>query len=471
MATNCPATERRFEVAIVGGGPAGYVAAIRLAQLGRKVVVVERDRVGGVCLNWGCIPVKALLHAAHVLRSAAEVRTAGIVFEHPQIDLIGMLGWKSRIVERLVRGIEFLFKACGVELVVGQARLAGRNRLEVAAGGAGATAIVADKVVIATGSKPLVLPGLEFDGRRVIDSNGALGLVERPARMVVVGAGAVGLEFATFFSRLGSKVVVLEMADQILPGTDREVASGLERLMRREGVDIRLGQTVKGVAAGSPVRIVCSDGSAEQIIETDTVLVAAGRVPLTDGLDLGTAGVETDERGFVRTKAGYQTNVDAVYAIGDVRGGPMLAHKAMAEGLVLAELLVGGKRGFRAVPSCVYTDPEVATVGLSEAEARAEGREVKVAKVPASAVGRSLTLGRSEGFCKLVVDPATDKVLGAAILAPQADVLIAEAAIAVELGLKAADLGRVVHPHPTMSELLFETAEAIHGRAVHVVNR
>lgn len=463
--------EKRVEVAIVGAGPAGYVAAIRLAQLGRKVVVVERERVGGICLNWGCIPMKALLHAAHVLRSAAEARTMGIVFDRPQIDLIGLLGWKSRIVERLARGIEFLFKANGVELLTGRARLAGPNRLAVTSVGESETSVVAEKLVIATGSKPLALPGLEFNGETVIDSNAALGLVERPARIVVVGAGAVGLEFATFFSRLGARVVVLELADQILPGTDPEIAAGLERLMRREGIDIRLKQAVKGVAAGTPVRVVGADGTAEQTIETDRVLVAAGRVPLTGELDLGAAGVETDARGFIRTGAGYQTNVETVYAIGDVRGGPMLAHKAMAEGLALAELLAGGRRRFRAVPACVYTDPEVATVGLSEAEARAEGREVRVAKVPASAVGRSLTLGRGEGLCKLVVDAGSDKVLGAAILGPQADVLIAEAAVAVELGLKAADIGRVVHPHPTMSELLFETAEAIHGRAVHVVNR
>ncbi|MEO0085959.1 MAG: dihydrolipoyl dehydrogenase [candidate division WOR-3 bacterium] len=465
------AAEKRFDVAVVGAGPAGYVAAIRLAQLGRKVAVVERERAGGICLNWGCIPMKALLHAAHVVRSAAEARTMGIVFEHPQIDLIGMLGWKSRIVERLVKGIEFLFKASGVELIAGQARFVEVNRLEVATANGSATAVVADKVVIATGSKPLVLPGLEFDGQVVIDSNTALGLVERPARMVIVGAGAVGLEFATFFSRLGTKVVVLELAEQILPGTDREVASGLERLMRREGIDIRLKHAVKAVAATSPARVVCSNGGPEQIVETDKVLVAAGRVPLTDELNLTALGVETDARGFIKTGAGYQTSIQGIYAIGDVRGGQMLAHKAMAEGLALAEMLGGGKRRFRAVPSCVYTDPEVATVGPGEAEARAEGRDVKVAKVPASAVGRSLTLGRGEGLCKLVVDAGSDAVLGAAILAPQADVLIAEVAVAVELGLKAADIGRVVHPHPTMSELLFEAAEAIHGRAVHVLNR
>uniref|UniRef100_A0A7C4CBF1 Dihydrolipoyl dehydrogenase n=1 Tax=candidate division WOR-3 bacterium TaxID=2052148 RepID=A0A7C4CBF1_UNCW3 len=468
---NGQAVEKQVEVAIVGAGPGGYVAAIRLAQLGRRVALVERERVGGICLNWGCIPMKSLLHAAHVVRSAAEARTSGIVFDSPRIDVIGLLGWKSRIVERLVRGIEFLLKANGIELVTGQARFTGPRRLAVASAGGATTAIVADKVVIATGSKPLELSGLEFGHGPVIDSNTALGLVGLPTRLAVVGAGAVGLEFATFFSRLGTKVVVIELADQILPGTDRDVAAGLQRQLQREGIDIRLKQTVRGVAAGSPARVVCFDGTAEQIVEADKVLVAAGRVPLTDGLDLNVAGVATDERGFVRTGTGYETNLEGVYAIGDVRGGPMLAHKAMAEGLALAEHLSGGRRRFRAVPACVYTDPEVATVGLSEAEARAEGREVKVAKVPASAVGRSLTLGRSEGLCKLVVDAETDKVIGAAILAPQADVLIAEAAIAVELGLRAADLGRVVHPHPTMSELLFEAAEAIHGRAVHVVNR
>jgi dihydrolipoamide dehydrogenase len=457
---------KQTDVIVIGAGPAGYVCAIRLSQLGRKVVLVERDRVGGVCLNRGCIPVKSLLHAAQTVRNAAEARTLGITFGRPEVDVIALYAWQSRVVERLVKGVEYLLKADGVELLRGVARVTGPKSAVVTTG-EGEAALEAGVLVIATGSEPVPLPCLPVDGRSVIDSNGALDIVALPHRLAVVGAGVVGLEFATFFSRLGAKVTVLEMLEQILPGTDRDVASALQRLMQREGVEFRLGVKVTGYEAG---RLAYADASGSQSVEADKVLVAVGRRPLGAGLEA--AAARLDDKGFVRTDASYRANAEGVYAVGDVRGGPLLAHKAMAEGLAVAELITGNRpHRFRAVPSCVYTDPEVATVGLSEAEARAEGRDVKVSRVPASAVGRSLTLGRSEGLCKLVVDAGTDKVLGAALLCPQADALIAEACVAVELGLKAADIGRVVHPHPTMSELLFEAAEAIHGRAIHVVNR
>ncbi len=459
----------RYDVAVIGAGPAGYVAAIRLSQQGKQVLLVERDRVGGVCLNWGCIPVKALLHAAGIRRAATEARSWGMVFAPPELDFIALYSWKARVVERLVRGIEYLLKSNRVETVRGTARFGDSRHLCILPPDGAEYEVEAESIIICTGSKPATLPGIVPDNQFVIDSNGALNLVELPGRIAVIGAGAIGLEFATVFSRLGSKVIVLELFDQVLPGMDQEVCAVLQRCMTREGIEFHLGANVES-AEGGIVRFVEND--VVQNVQADRVLLAVGRTPLTDELNLAAAGVETDARGFVKTDGRCRTVVPNICAIGDVRGGPLLAHKAMAEAMSLAEALGSGRpRRFRAMPSCVYTDPEVATIGLTETQARAEGRKVRVSRVPLTAVGRSLTLGRSEGLCKMVVDELSGKILGVTLLGPQAEVLIAEAGVAVELGLAANDLGRVVHPHPTMSELLFEAAEAACGRAVHLVSR
>ncbi len=395
----------------------------------------------------------------------------GLTFGAPEIDIVSLYGWKARVVDRLVRGVEYLFKANGVELIRGEARFSAPGVVTVSTQD-GDLELRPGSCVVATGSRPKELECLPFDGKKVIDSDDALRLVELPGRMVVIGAGVVGLEFATVFSRLGCEVEVLEVCEQVLPGTDPDIATSLQRSMTREGIGIHLGVKVQGVGseAGASVRYL--DGDEEKTIDADKVLVAVGRAPLSDKVGLEWAGVKTDRDGWIKVDAGYRTSAENVYAVGDVIGGQLLAHKAMAEGISFAEGFATGKAWkFKAVPSCVYTDPEVAVVGLTEAEARDEGRDVRVARVPLSAVGRSLTLGRSEGFCKMIVDPKTDRVLGVGMVAPQADALIAEAALAVELGLTAEKIGRVVHPHPTMSELLFEAAKAIHGRAVHIANR
>jgi dihydrolipoamide dehydrogenase len=372
----------------------------------------------------------------------------------------------------LVRGIEFLLRSNGVEVVRGEARFADPKTVAVAGPEGESLSVCAGDIVIATGSRPAVLPGFEPDGRAVVDSNGMLKIIEIPKRLVVIGAGAIGLEFATIFARLGSEVTVLELMEQVLPGMDHEVASSLQKTMKSEGIAFHLGARVAGLDAGACPKVSYSTAEGTAAVEADLVLVATGRNPLTEGLELDQAGVSTDERGFIPVDDKYRTRVRHIHAIGDVKPGPQLAHKAMAEGIAVAEVIAGSRQWrFKAIPSCVYTDPEVASVGVGEAEAQQQGLKVKTSRVPLSAVGRSLTLGRSEGLCKMVVDSETDRVLGMQMVAPEADALIGEAAVAVELGLTAAQLGRVVHPHPTMSELLFEAAEAIHGRAIHIVNR
>jgi dihydrolipoamide dehydrogenase len=463
---------RNVDSLVLGAGPAGYVAAIRLAQLGRKAVVVERDRVGGICLNWGCIPVKALLHAAATVRGAAEARRMGIVFGQPGVDFQALYGWKNRVVDRLVRGVEFLLRSNGVETVKGGARFADGQRVVVTQPDGTEVEFGAENIVIATGSTSVVLPGFEPDGERVIDSNGALNLTRLPGRIAIIGAGAIGLEFATVFRRLGASVTLLELMPQLLPGFDADVSLALRKAMQGEGIEFNLGVKVTGLDREPGLAVRFLSGETESKVETDLVLVAVGRRPLTAGLEPDQAGVKLDERGFIAVDQKYRTSAAHIYAIGDVKPGPMLAHRAMADGIALAEALGGGRPWrFKAVPACVYTDPEVASVGLSEADAAGQNIKVRVSRVPVSAVGRSLTLSRSDGLCKMVVDAETDKVLGVQIAAPQADVLIAEATTAIELGLTASEIGRVVHAHPTMSELLFEAAEAIHSKAVHVVNR
>ncbi|MGQ9677694.1 MAG: dihydrolipoyl dehydrogenase [bacterium] len=463
-----------FDVVIIGAGPGGYVGALRLAQLGKKVAVVEEARVGGVCLNWGCIPVKSLLHAAAVVRNAAEARTMGITFNPPVLDLVSLNSWKRRIIDRLARGIEHLFKSNGVELIPGRAKLLAPDRLAVQEK-ENEKEIFAQHLVIATGSKPAVLPGIEPDHKKVIDSNSALNLVQLPKSIVIIGAGAIGLEFATIFCRLGVHVTVLEMGDTILPGLDPDLTRLLQHQMEREGVEIHTG--VKGIscAVTTETTRVCVQDPKPFEWQAEKVLIAVGRKAYTQGLGLEELGVKLDGRGFIITAENYETNIPGVYAIGDVRGGPLLAHKAMYEGFNLAETLAGKGKPTpgeqKTVPVVVYTDPEIAAVGLDEPTAQAKGKKVKVARVPANAIGRSLTLNRSEGMCKLLIDEKTGKILGGGIVAPQADVLIAEITAAIELGFTAEDLGKPIHPHPTMSELVFETAHALLDSAVHVVQR
>ncbi len=399
----------------------------------------------------------------------------GILFNPPQLDLVSLGSWNNRIIDRLVRGIEFLFKNNGITLFRGRAKLLAPKRVAVATSD-GSVELDTERTIIATGSRPAILPGLEPDHNHILDSNSILNLTQLPETMAVIGAGAIGLEFATIFQRLGVQVTVLEVCESILPGVDPDLAGLLQRQMEKEGVKFRLGvKVVKCEKEESGHLCLSISKEPNEEITAEKVLVAVGRTPLTQELGLNQLGVETDARGFIKTSDNFETTVPGIYAIGDARGGPLLAHKAMFEGVNIAETLAGYRKPIskenKAVPWVVYTDPEIASVGLNETRAKAENLSVRISRVPTTAIGRSLTLARAEGLCKVIAEEKTGKILGVGIVAPQADVLVAEAACAVELGLTAEQLGSVIHPHPTMSELLLEATHAILGSAIHIPNR
>jgi dihydrolipoamide dehydrogenase len=467
-------SEIRPDVLVIGAGPGGYVAAIRLGQLGKRVIVAEQARAGGICLNLGCIPTKALLHAVHTLHLAREGVQLGLKFGEPQIDIAQLGAWRNRVVERLVRGVEYLLKQNGVELIPAHAEFLDDKRVRLTHPDGTALTVEAESVIIATGSEPYPLTGMEPNGETIITSNEAVMLKSVPGRIVIVGAGAIGLEFASIYAGLGSQTIVVEIMDQVLQGTDRDLAIPLERILKKRNIQILLQTKLVRLEGAYPFKVVTNTGDRETSFEADQVLVAVGRRPLTRGLAIENSGVKLSPKGFIEVNERLQTTVPGVFAIGDVARTPLLAHKASREGIAVAEQIagLGAARAvnLRAVPNCVYTDPELATVGMTEAEAQQAGYEVAVGKVPLSAIGRSATINRSEGLCKVVADAKTDKVLGVHILAPEASSLIGEGALAVELGLTAQDIGRTTHPHPSFGELLMETAEAVHRQAIHIPN-
>jgi dihydrolipoamide dehydrogenase len=470
--------DHTVDAVVIGAGPGGYHAAIRLGQLGKKVVCFDRDEVGGVCLNWGCIPTKALLHVAEVTRHIREADQIGLLVGAPQIDRAGVGKFKDSVVKANVGGVNQLFKANGVTFAYGQASFVSPHTISLAKRDGGTDTYAFEHAIIATGSAPIDVKAWGRDGETIINSDDAVKLAKLPENLLVVGGGVIGLEFATVFARLGAKVLVVEALPQILTGTDRDISSTLQRTLKKQGIEFALSTTVSSIEKVGPNKVKATisgeaTGGKPETREFDTVLVAVGRRPVTDGLGLSAAGLSTDERGFIAVDAQRRTAVSNIFAIGDITGAPLLAHKAMKEGVVAAEVIHGDRSAAFdpiAVPNCVYTDPEVATVGLSEEEAKAAGYDVRIGKFPLGASGRARTMNQSDGLIKLVGDAKSDLLLGMHIVAPQAESLIGEGVIALEMGATLEDIGLSIHPHPTLTESIMDAAEAAHGKAIHVVN-
>ena len=474
LPADADAGPREFDLVVIGAGPGGYVAALRAAQLGMTVACVELESaLGGTCLRVGCIPSKALLESSEIYSQALHhFAGRGVKIEGVSLDLPAMLGDKSQTVKTLTGGIAGLFKKNGVTRLSGRGTLAGRDGEfhKVAVDGEDAGEYRAKHVLIATGSAPASLPGIEIDGEFVTDSTGALSYEEVPERLVVIGAGYIGLELGTVWRRLGSEVTVLEYLDRILPLSDGEIAGAAEKILKKQGLKLRLGTKVVGVERnedGKGGRVLIDGGEP---VECDKVLMSVGRKPYTDGLGLETVGIEVDKRGFIPVDEHYHTAAEGVLAIGDVIGGAMLAHKAEEEAVACVERLATGHGhiNYAAIPSVMYTAPEVAAVGRTEEELQDEGVEYRKGKFPFAANGRARAIGHAEGQVKVLADAKTDRVLGVHILGPHAGDLIAECAVAMEFGATAEDVARTCHAHPTLAEAVKEAALAVDGRALHI---
>lgn len=466
-----------YDVIIIGSGPGGYVCAIKAAQLGLKVAVIEkRATFGGTCLNIGCIPSKALLHASEVFAHASHgMDSLGVEIDKPKLNLDKMMGHKDAVVKSNVEGVAYLFKKNKIDSFIGMGKVLGEGKVSVTSDDGKTEEIEAKNVVIATGSDVAGIPGVEvdFDEKTIVSSTGAIALEKVPDHMVVVGGGVIGLEMGSVWSRLGAKVTVVEYLDTILGGMDRDVAKQFQRMLAKQGMEFKLGAKVTGVEKsdkGAKVTHESVKGGDAETIEADIVLIATGRTPYTEGLGLEGAGVVLDERGRVRTDNHYQTNVPGVYAIGDVIDGPMLAHKAEDEGVAVAEILAGqaGHVNYAVIPSVVYTQPEVASVGKTEEELKADGIKYKTGKFPFSANGRARAMQASDGFVKFLADAETDRVLGVHIVGMGAGEMIHEAAVLMEFGGSSEDLGRTCHAHPTMSEAVREAALATFAKPLHM---
>lgn len=469
--------EHRVDTVVIGAGPGGYHAAIRLGQLGKSVICIDRDEVGGVCLNWGCIPTKALLHVGEIIRQIDHAEAIGLTVPKAKINREGVTKFKNDVVNSNVGGVKTLFKANNVTFMYGQASFKSAVQVELATRDGAKDLITAEHVVIATGSAPIEVAAWPRDGEFIINSDDAVSLKKIPKTMLIVGGGVIGLEFATVYTRMGTKVLVIEALPQILTGTDGEISKALGRILKKQGVEIMLDTKVSALAKQKSGVKATFNGTGtsgkDETREFETVLVAVGRRPVSDGLNLDAAGLTPDAKGFIEIDARCQTKVPNIFAIGDVTGQPLLAHRAMKQGTVAAEVIGGDKSAAFdpiAIPNCVYTDPEVATVGLSEEEAKAKGYEVRIGKFPLAASGRARTMNESDGMIKLVGDAKTDLLLGMHIVAPQAESLIGEGVIALEMGATLEDIGLSIHPHPTLTEGIMDAAEAAHGKAIHIVN-
>ncbi len=465
-----------YDLIVIGTGPGGYVCAIRAAQLGLKVAVVEkRGTHGGTCLNVGCIPSKALLHASHAYDEAKHAFGAMGIDASPVLDLPKMQAFKREGVKGNVEGVAYLLKKNKIQTYFGTGRIVKSGQVAVTSPGGETETLETKSIVIATGSDVARLPGIEIDEKRVVSSTGALELASVPRKLLVIGAGVIGLELGSVWRRLGADVLVVEYLDRILPGIDKEVARAFQRLLDKQGIAFRLASKVTGVTGpetpGKPlsVQIEPAAGGAAETVEADVVLVAVGRVPYTDGLGLAEAGVALDAKKRILTDGHFQTSASGIFAIGDVIAGPMLAHKAEDEGVAVAEIIAGqaGHVNYDVIPNVIYTSPEVASVGKSEEELKAAGVAYNVGKFPFTANGRAKSIRMTDGFVKILADAATDRVLGVHIIGANAGELIAEACVLMEFGGSAEDLARTCHAHPTLSESVKEAALAVGKRAIH----
>lgn len=466
----------QYEAIVLGGGPGGYVCAIRLAQLGVKTVCIEEEEYGGVCLNWGCIPSKALIANAHFYEKAHSIGAHGIQINSISVDPDKMQDWKNGIVKKLTGGVRGLLKSNGVDIVEGRGKLVAKDTVEITLKSGGKQRIAATKgIVVATGSATIQVPGFEFDGEKVIGAREAVSLRKIPKRLVVVGGGVIGLELGMVYQAFGAELTVVELTPGLLPGIDPDCVKVVERAINKRGGKVFKNTRAEGLEkrADGTVGVRISTDGKEQTIECDQVLVAVGMKPRSKGIGLEEAGVQIDGRGFVQTNDRGQTNIEGIYAIGDVSGPPMLAHKASKEGEVVAEV-IGGKRSAKdwtTVPGIVFTHPEIACVGLTEAAAKEEGYEIKVGKFPFSVLGRAMSIAETEGFTKVITDVKSGRILGVHIVGPSASDLISEAALAVEMVATAEDMALTIHPHPTLGEALMEASAASLGHAIHMMNR
>jgi dihydrolipoamide dehydrogenase len=460
------------QLVVIGAGPGGYVAAIRAAQMGQEVTLIEKDLLGGICLNWGCIPSKAMIEVAGLKHQLARASEMGLVTKDVSLDMTKLHAWKDGIVAKLRKGIDGLLSKNGVDVIQGKATFTEPGKISVESR-EGLQRFEYENAILATGSRPIELPGIPFDDEVIIDSDKALSLEKIPGRFLVVGAGSVGIEMGMVYNKLGSQVTMIEALEKLLPMIDPEISRVLEKSLSRSGVSLKLGSLVKKIIRRDSIaEVTFTEAGQEKTMEADKVLVAVGRRPNTENIGLDKLGLSTDQKGFIKVNEKMETEVKGVYAIGDIVEGPMLAHRASHMGKVAAEVIAGLPAAFDnlAIPGVIFSDPEIATVGLTEREAEEKGYKVKVGLFPFRALGRAMTLGEVEGITKIISDAEQGTVLGVHIVGPHASDLISEGALAVESGSHLEDISLTIHPHPTLPEGIAEAADAVEHKAIHIYN-
>jgi dihydrolipoamide dehydrogenase len=463
---------QKVQTVIIGAGPGGYVAAIRAAQLGQEVVVIEKELLGGVCLNWGCIPSKAMIEVSGLKKHLEKVGEMGLIVKDVSVDLNLLHKWKNGIAEKLRNGIGTLLEKNGIEVIYGFASFTEPGKILVASEH-GIQRFEFKNLILATGSTPIPLSGIPFDHELIIDSTDALGLEKVPEKMVVVGAGSVGIELGLVYAKLGSDVTIIEFQDKLLPFLDPELPKVLEKSLKKNGVKLLLGTKLEKVnRKNGKAEIVYSQNGMQTTMEADKILIAIGRSPNTEGIGLDKIGLEDDQKGFIKVNEKMQTEIENIYAIGDLIKGPMLAHRASHMGKIAAEVISGKPSAFDnlAIPGVIFSDPEIATVGLTESDAQKQGYKVKAGVFPFRALGRAMTIGETEGLTKVISDAESGTVLGVHIIGPHASDLIAEGALAVESSSHIDDLTLTIHAHPTLPEGIEEAAEAVENKAIHIFN-